>query len=163
MLELLGSGLLGSIFGGIFRILPEVIKFFDAKNERAHELEMFRLQTELEKMKGNFQMEAKYVDFSTAQMSAIQEAMKQQGEADARAYKWVASVSALVRPGITFIMFIAYLLVKAHTIGYGMSQGASWHDLVDLAWGTEDFAILNMILTFWFVGRAIEKYKGVAQ
>jgi len=26
-------------------------------------------------------------------------------------------------------------------------------------WGADDFAMLNMVLTFWFVGRAIEKYQ----
>ena len=34
MLEILSGGLLGGVFGGIFRLAPEVLKFFDKKNER---------------------------------------------------------------------------------------------------------------------------------
>lgn len=41
----LASGLLGSLFGGLFRLAPEVFRFFDRKDERAHELKMFTLQT----------------------------------------------------------------------------------------------------------------------
>ena len=38
MFEFIGSGILGSLFGGIFRLAPEILKFFDKKNERDHEL-----------------------------------------------------------------------------------------------------------------------------
>lgn len=44
----LASGLLGSLFGGLFRLAPEIIKFLDRKDERRHELSMFTLQTDLE-------------------------------------------------------------------------------------------------------------------
>ena len=29
MLEFIGSGVIGSLFGGLFRLAPEVLKFFD--------------------------------------------------------------------------------------------------------------------------------------
>ena len=34
MFDILSGGLLGSIFGGLFRLAPEVLKYFDKKNER---------------------------------------------------------------------------------------------------------------------------------
>ena len=52
MLDILSGGLLGSIFGGIFRMAPEVLKWLDKKNERAHELLMFSRQCELEQLRG---------------------------------------------------------------------------------------------------------------
>jgi len=52
MLDILSGGLLGSIFGGVFRLAPEVLKFFDKKNERQHELNMFARQCELETLRG---------------------------------------------------------------------------------------------------------------
>ena len=52
MLDILSGGLLGSIFGGVFRLAPEVLKFFDKKNERQHELLMFTRQCELETLRG---------------------------------------------------------------------------------------------------------------
>ena len=32
--------LLGGVFGGLLRLAPEALKFFDQKNERKHELAM---------------------------------------------------------------------------------------------------------------------------
>ena len=47
MLDILSGGILGSVFGGLFRMAREVLKFFDKKNERQHELLMFTRQCEL--------------------------------------------------------------------------------------------------------------------
>jgi hypothetical protein len=156
MLELVGGGLLGSIFGGLFRLAPEVL---DKGNERKHELAMFTLQTDLEKVKGNFRMEEKYVDYSTEQLKAIQEAFKEQSTTAKEAGKFVSAVSALVRPGITWALFFMYATVKAAGLGIALSSGAPWQDVVLKGWSADDFAMLNMCLTFWFVGRSIEKYQ----
>lgn len=158
MIELLSGGIFGSLIGGIFRIAPEILKFFDKKNERAHELKMFTLQTDLEKMRGEFRMEEKYVDHSVAALDAINSAFDQQGKADAKAWKWVASLSALVRPGVTFWLLFLYSLVKVSTAIYAFSDGATWRDVLALIWTAEDFGLLSMILSFHFVGRPIEKY-----
>lgn len=157
MLETLTGGLLGSIFGGLFRLAPEVLKWLDRKNEREHELQMFTLQTDLEKLRGEYRLEDRYVDHSIAQLDAIGEAFKQQGQADAKAWKWVASLSALVRPGVTYILFGMYVLFKISVIAYAMNSWADWKDIVSHVWTVDDFSMLNMILTFWFVGRAIER------
>ena len=78
MFEVIGSGIIGSIFGGLFRLAPEVLKLFDRKSERQHELAMFTLQTDLEKLRGQFRVEEKYVDYSVGQLDAIKEAFKEQ-------------------------------------------------------------------------------------
>ncbi len=52
MLDILSGGLLGSIFGGLFRLAPEVLKWLDKKNERSHELLMFSRQCDLEAQRG---------------------------------------------------------------------------------------------------------------
>lgn len=157
MFEVLGGGLLGSIFGGLFRLAPEVLKWLDRKDERLHELKMFTLQTDLEKVRGEYRMEERYIDYSTATVDAIGEAFKQQAEADSKAYKWVASVSALVRPGITWVLFGMYAAFKIVTISYAVNSGLPAITIMREAWTADDFSMLMMILTFWFVGRSIEK------
>ena len=159
MLEFFGSGLLGSIFGGLFRLAPEILKFFDKKYERTHELDMFKIQTDLEKMRGEFRMEDRYVDHSVAQLDAISEAFKQQGKEASASYKWVSAASALVRPSVTYILFGFYIVFKMSMVGMAWDSNVSWYDMVPIMWTGEDFGMLNMILTFWFVGRAIEKYR----
>jgi len=159
MFDLLSGGLLGSIFGGIFRLAPEVLKFLDKKNERAHELSMFQLQTDLEKMRGEFKMEEKYVDYSIQQMDTIKEAFKEQAQT-AKEAGWFASfITAVTRPGLTWIAFGVYVAVKAAGLTIAFQTNANWAEVLTKSYDEDDFAMLNMMLTFWFVGRSIEKYQ----
>lgn len=162
MFEVLGGGLLGSIFGGLFRLAPEVLKWLDRKDERSHELRMFSLQTDLEKMRGEYKMEEKYVDFSKANIDAIGQAFKQQAEADKKAYKWVASISALVRPGITWLLFGLYTAVKVISVSYAVNSGLPAIQIMQEIWTPDDFAMLMMVLTFYFLGRPLEKRESKA-
>ena len=52
-----------------------------------------------------------------------------------------------------------YVATKVTAIFYALSQGAHWRDVLPAHWNADDFGMLNMILTFWFVGRSIEKYQ----
>ena len=158
MLEFLDSGIFGAVIGGAFRLVPEIIKFFDKKNERQHELNMFKLQTDLEKVKGSFAVEERYVDFSVAQMDAVKAAAEAEASIASKSYKWVSAAVALVRPVITYVMFGLYVAVKLTFIAYALSTGSSWVEALSLNWTKEDFSILMMILSFHFVGRPIEKY-----
>ena len=158
MLEMLGGGILGSIFGGLFRLAPEVLKWLDKKDERSHELKMFTLQTDLEKMRGQFKMEERYVDYSVTQLETIKEAFKEQSKTAKEAGWFVSAVSALVRPGITWALFLMYATVKVAAIVLAMQTGGHWAEILRQSWDVDDFAMLNMCLTFWFVGRSIEKY-----
>ena len=44
--------LLGGLLGGAFRLAPEVLKWFDRKGERGHELAMQDKALEFEKLRG---------------------------------------------------------------------------------------------------------------
>ena len=159
MFDLLSGGLLGSIFGGLFRLAPEVLKFLDKKNERAHELNMFQLQTDLEKMRGEFKMEEKYVDYSIQQMDTIKAAFQEQAETAKAAGWFVAAISALVRPGITWALFFMYAAVKAAALVIAFKTGADWTEVISKCWDEDDFGVFTMCITFWFVGRSVEKYQ----
>lgn len=157
MLEFAASGLLGSLFGGLFRLAPEVLKFFDRKNERAHEYSMYHLQIDLEKTKGQIKLDEKYLDYNIANTQAIQSAFESQAKEASSSYKWVSALSALVRPSITYILFAMYVIFKIVLVTHALSTGADWVMVAKTHWTADDFAMLNMILTFWFLGRPLEK------
>lgn len=159
MLDILGGGLFGSLIGGVFRLAPEILKFLDKKNERLHELNMFRLQTDLEKLRGEFKVEEKYVDYSIQQLDSIKEAFKEQSETSQAAGPFVAAVSALVRPGITWALFGMYAAVKAAALVIAFQTGAVWTEVVTQVWDEDDFGIFTMCISFFFVGRPLEKYR----
>ena len=159
MLDILGGGLFGSLIGGIFRLAPEILKFLDKKNERLHELNMFRLQTDLEKLRGEFRVEEKYVDYSIQQLDSIKSAFQEQAQTAKSAGPFVAAVSALVRPGITWALIGMYAAVKAAALVIAFQTGAHWAEVVTKVWDEDDFGLFTMVISFWFVGRAIEKYQ----
>jgi len=159
MLGILDGGLFGSLIGGLFRLAPEVLKFLDKKNERLHELNMFRLQTDLEKLRGEFKVEEKYVDYSIQQLDSIKSAFQEQAQTAKAAGWFVAAISALVRPGITWALFGMYAAVKAAALVIAFQTGAHWAEVVTKVWDEDDFGLFTMVISFWFVGRAIEKYQ----
>jgi hypothetical protein len=71
----------------------------------------------------------------------------------------VAGISALVRPGITWCLFFMYATVKAAALVLAFKTGANWTEVVTQVWDEDDFGVFTMCLTFWFVGRSIEKYQ----
>lgn len=157
MVEFVASGLLGSVFGGLFRLAPEVLKFWDRKDDRKHELAMFSLQTELEKTRGQIKLDEKMVDYGIVQTQAIQSAFETQAKEAQSSYKWVSALSALVRPMVTYTLFGMYVVFKIVIINHAIMSGGSWIDIANKHWTPDDFAMLNMILTFWFLGRPLEK------
>lgn len=159
MLELLGSGVIGSLLGGLFRLAPELIKLFDRYNERSHEREMFKMQTDLERVKGDYRVEEKYVDFSVEQMKAIAQANEAEGKILDKASQWAVNLNTSVRPVISLAIFALYLTVKLTFIATGLWQGIPWSTVIYSSWTADDVGILMMILTFHFVGRPIEKYQ----
>jgi hypothetical protein len=120
---------------------------------------MFQLQTDLEKLRGEFRVEEKYVDYSIQQTEAIKAAFQEQAETAKAAGWFVAAISALVRPGITWALFFMYAAVKAAALVMAFQTGAVWTEVVTQVWDNDDFAIFNMCLTFWFVSRSIDKYQ----
>ena len=159
MLEFIGSGVIGSLFGGLFRLAPEVLKFFDKQNDRKHELAMMDKQLDYEKLKAEFKVEEKYVDFSVHQLDAMQEAFKEQAATATSSYKWVSALSALVRPMVTYVLFGLYVCFKITMMYYAVQIGVPWNEVMQQAWNQDDFAMLNAILMFWFVGRTIQQYR----
>ena len=151
--------LLGGVFGGLFRLAPEVIKWFDAKNERAHKLAMLQAEMEFAKVKGEIQMRQTEATMSVAELQAMQEAFKEQSTTASNSYRWVSALSALVRPIVTYWFVIGYAAVKIAAYSIAVQQGGEWRTVLIEMWNKEDMALLNLLLTFWFVGRVFERTK----
>jgi len=163
MFELLGSGIFGTLFGGLFRLVPEALKFFDKKNERSHELAMFRERLALERMKGDIKLEeigashAMAVD--TGVLSAFVESIKQQGEMAKAAGGWVAALSASVRPIMTYYLLALYGAVKV-AFYIDMTTGpeaVAWSAALITLWTNQDMALLCGVVNFWILDRTLSK------
>jgi hypothetical protein len=83
------EAILGGVVGGLLRVVPEVLGFFDRKGERKHEQDMSRLSIEQIRVEGSIRMDEKRADFAIAELAAIQEGVKEQGETSRASYRWV--------------------------------------------------------------------------
>lgn len=149
--------LLGGVFGGVLRLAPEVFKIFDKKNERSHELRMLEAEMEFAKVRGEIAMRQADVQLQSAELDAMTAAIKEQSATAQAAGKFVAAISALVRPTVTYMFLGLYAAVKVAAYMIAIQQGGDWKEVLTTMWGDDDLAVFNMILSFWFVGRVYER------
>jgi hypothetical protein len=165
MLDILGGGLLGSIFGGLFRLAPEVLKFLDRKNERLHELKMFEQQCQLEQMRGAQKLQEIGAQHGMAVdvgvLDAFKSALDQQTEMVKAAGGWVASLSASVRPVVTYWILFIWSFVHIWFAWNAWLQGMPPVEVFKTAMSPDFAALVAGTINFWFLDRAL-KARGLA-
>ena len=165
MLELVGGGIVGSIFGGLFRLAPEVLKFLDRKNERQHELKMFEQQCQLEQMRGAQKLQEIGAQHGMAVdvgvLDAFKSALDQQTEMVKAAGGWVASLSASVRPVVTYWILFIWSFVHIWFAWNAWLQGMPPVEVFKTAMSADFSALVAGTINFWFLDRAL-KARGLA-
>lgn len=161
MFDILSGGILGSIFGGVFRMAPEVLKFFDKKNERQHEALMFSRQCDLEQLRGaqklaeiGAQREAA-VDVGV--MDAFNSAIQQQAEMVKAAGGWAAALSASVRPVVTYWVLFVWSFIHVWFAWNAWITGASPVEVFKIMMSPDFSALLAGTINFWFLDRTLAK------
>jgi len=161
MFELLGGGVIGSVLGGVFRLAPEVLKFFDKKNERLHELSMFSRQCELEQLRGAQKLAeigaVREAAVDVGVMDAFNAAINQQAEMVKAAGGWAASLSASVRPVMTYYLLVMYGAAKTAAMVLAYYHGQALTEVLAKSWGTDDMALLTGVINYWMIDRSLAK------
>ncbi len=160
MFELLGGGVLGAVLGGAFRLAPEVLKYFDKRNERQHELAMFERQVDLEKTRGQIRLDEigaqRDMAVDVGVLDAFKSALDQQTEMVKAAGGRVAALSASVRPIVTY--WVLFLWSFLHL----WLAWNAWRTNVDAVivfktMMTADFAALvSGTINYWFLDRTLK-------
>jgi len=155
--------LLGTLFGGAFRLAPEILRWLDRKNERAHELAMFDKQLEADKLKGaqalaqiNAQADAA---IGVAEIQAIIEATKAQSAQTG--IKWVDALNALIRP-LLALQWLILLWPAVVVAGFVLSVQAGIDPLTALrsTFGVDEKALAASVASFFLVDRSLRKMFG---
>lgn len=155
--------LLGTLFGGAFRLAPEVLKWIDRKDERAHELAMFDKQLEADRQKGaqaqrlaDTQADAA---IGVAEIQALIEATKAQ--AVQTGIKWVDAMNASIRP-LLAMQWLIVLWPAIVVFGFALAVQAGADPLVALrsAFGVEEKAMAASVASYWLVDRTLRKMSG---
>lgn len=160
--------LLGLIFGGLFRLAPEIGRLWEAKSQREHEREMLKLQMQADQLRAQMAMQAmeKQAELQQqlAELQALIEALKTQGKGFKKTgitfVDWLLGVAEFltvtVRPVLTYwYCLIGYGAYKAASYYMILTAGSTWQNAITLLWTPNDHAVMLSIIGFWFVDRAL--------
>lgn len=161
MLDVLGGGLLGGIFGGVFRLAPEVLKWLDKKNERQHELAMFDRQCQLEAQRGEQKLAEigaqREAAIDVGALTAFNSAIQQQSDMVKAAGGWSAALSASVRPVVTYWVLLLWSAVHAVFMWNAWSSNAPPMEVFAKIMSPDFSALLSGTINYWFLDRTLAK------
>lgn len=155
--------IISGIFGGILRLVPELFKYLNAKENNKHELAMQEVAYRFQELKGNQRIdeikEQGNSDWDTGAMDTLRTSIDAQAKPSG--VKWIDGFSALMRPLITFQWVVLlyplvvcasfYLLYDASDGSYAAIAGA-----IKEVFGEPEKSLVAFIVDFWFVGRVLE-------
>jgi len=160
MLTLISTAL-SFLMGG----LPKLLDFFQDKSDKAHELELAKMQTEREMkmLKEGYIAQARVEEIRTEQIS-IQTAEKERESLYAHdiaigqgASQWVINLRASVRPMVTYLFVFLLIVVDIASIWWAWSTGTAFAEAIPLVFDTDEMQILASIIAFWFGTQAFSK------
>jgi len=138
---------IGGLAGFFSSLVPEMFNFIKDKKDKEHELKLINLQIEAAKANQNSRLEEVRIN------ADVEESKYLYMHAAPSKIKWVDSLSALVRPLITYAFCIFYFAPKIIVL---ITHQASLAEV----WTEEDHAIFCAVIMFWFGQRSFGKAKG---
>ena len=155
------STVISFLMGGI----PKIFDAFQDSKDKKHELELARMQTEREfkMMEAGYAAQAKVEEIRTEQvqinadMQTHMALLQHDTESAKGASQWVINARAMVRPGITYGMFLLLLFVDIFGFYYAWKTGVAFDVALNLLWDDDSQQIFASIIAFYFGGQAFKK------
>jgi len=158
--------IIGAILGLAGAILPELLKAYKDKQDKKHELEMFKLQIQWEIKKHELKLEQVKEEALIREEEAIRDYApvyepKPSGKLwydliMAISYAW----NALVRPTVTYMAIGLYGCFKYAQFKIIEKQVGDVYQALTTVWNENDTMIVFTVITFWFGGRQILRSLG---
>jgi hypothetical protein len=160
MLTLL-STLVSFLAGG----LPKLLDFFQDRQDKKHELLLLQAakERELEMAERGYIAQQRLEEIKTEQV-AIQASISERAalmnhdiEIGKGASTWVINLRALVRPLITYGMFLLLCAVDGFGFYYAIQTDVAFADAMALLWDSETQIIWASVVSFHFGSQAFKK------
>jgi hypothetical protein len=165
--------LFSTLGGLLISGLPSVLGFFQDKSDKAHELELAKMQTEreIQMMERGFIAQQKVEEIRTDQVEMQTAAQMQNAALDhdkkvmERASTWVVNYVGTVRPTVTYLfvieliainLWLCYQLFKIPNLINGIDDLSVIGELI---FSSDEMAMLGGIIGFWFGSRNWDKKK----
>jgi hypothetical protein len=145
--------------------LPSLLGFFQDKSDKKHELAMAAMQTEreLQMAERGFAAQAHVEEIKTQQIEMQTQAQERASlyahdiEIGKGASQWVTNSRAMVRPAITYGMFIMFMFVELFGFWFAFHREVPFDVALNLLWDDETQIIWASIVSFWFGTQAFKK------
>lgn len=148
--------LAGALLGGIFRIVPEVLKWLDRNAERKHELLMQDRAIEFQRVKGDQRMDEiigqGQQDWNVGALDALKTAIESQSKPSG--VRWIDGFNALIRPLMALQwVIILYPAVLVASFILAVQSGVPALSALIGVFGAEEKAFTAAIANFWILNR----------
>ena len=160
-----------AILGFAAPFLPELLKYFNRKQDNAHELSMMSLQAQLAEKQHAWKMEEIITTADAAETVELHKPMSSFGVQLLDAAKgqglsgWALYpafylfclldfLAGMVRPGITYMAFGFYMAVKWAELTIARVNSSALSAALLQVWSQEDRAIVILVLSYWFGQRS---------
>jgi hypothetical protein len=171
--------LLSTLISFLMSGTPKILEFFQDRNDKKHELELARMQTEreLQMLERGYAAQAKIEEIKTEQVqletnAATTQAVigAQQAEMQALyahdieigkgASQWVTNLRASTRSILTLGFYFLLVLIDIGIFVHGYKNNVDFNDLANQLWDEDTRIMFAAIITFHFGGRAFGKGNG---
>ena len=162
MLTLISTAL-SFLMGG----LPKLLNFFQDRSDKAHEIELAKMQTEreLQMLERGYIAQARVEEIRSDQIQMETQAVERSAmyqhdiEIGKGASQWIINLRASVRPMVTYLFVLLLIIVDIASIWWAWSVGAPFAESVTMIFDDQEMQILASIIAFWFGTQAFNGKK----
>lgn len=161
------STLISFLAGG----LPKLMDFFQDRSDKAHELELSRLQMdrELAMAERGYLAQARVEEIRTDQvaLSSHSETMQALYDHDKNlsdgVSQWVKNLRGSVRPVVTYIFVLELLLINIFSLAWAMGwigsnpASVNFNEAISVIFSEDEMTIVSSIIAFWFGSKAFDR------
>jgi hypothetical protein len=147
--------------------LPKLLNFFQDRSDKAHEIELAKMQTEreLQMLERGYIAQARIEEIRTDQIQMETQAVERSAmyqhdiEIGKGASQWIINLRASVRPMVTYLFVLLLIIVDIASIWWAWSVGAPFAESVTMIFDDQEMQILASIIAFWFGTQAFNGKK----
>ena len=152
--------ILSMIVGFVSSLAPDILKLFQDKRDKKHELALLEMQLKQAENSHLYRMDEIGVQ---AYSQIVQSGHQSQDSMLDKSSKWVVDFTASVRPVVTYLFMASFMGFKAAAFCAALNPALPWQDAMNysqammMVWGDEETAIFGGIIAFWFGSREMLK------
>lgn len=150
--------LFASLLGFTSSTVPTLLRFWQERSDRQHELLI--LEKQIEQMRQGL---SQRVDEINVQADINQSAARYPHNVSLSKGTWVDTLRASVRPVLTYAFFLLFTLVKLCALYVlVVDQQQTVAQALPQIWDQETHALFAAVMAFWFGQRALAKHRSLA-